>query len=43
MKINAELEGVTIVILNDMGNTFTPILDFQMDEMKVVLSKNNLF
>lgn len=31
------------MILNDMGNTFTPLMEFEMEESKVMLSKNNIF
>jgi hypothetical protein len=42
-KIEAELESVGIVILNDMGNTFTPILDFELSDLKLRVNKNILF
>lgn len=43
MKVKAKLQGVDIVILNDMGNSFTPILDFELYEINLIMDKNNIF
>jgi vacuolar protein sorting-associated protein 13A/C len=37
-----ELAGLKILILNDIGNTFSPLLDFELLEIKTKLLNNNV-
>lgn len=43
MRIEAEIENTRAIVLNDMGNSFTPLFDYEMDSIKVLLVKNNLY
>ncbi len=37
------MAGLKILILNDIGNTFSPLLDFELLEISAKISKNNVF
>jgi hypothetical protein len=42
LDVKSNMKGIDIVILNDMGNSYTPILDFELYETKLMVKKNNL-
>ena len=37
------MSGLKILILNDIGNTFSPLLDFELMEITAKILKNNVF
>ncbi|CAD8141116.1 unnamed protein product [Paramecium pentaurelia] len=39
MRIDLEIEKTKVVVLNDMGNTFAPLFDLQVDLIKILLQK----
>lgn len=43
VKIDLDIEKTKIIVLNDMGNCYSPLFDYEMDTIKVTLDKNNLF
>ncbi|EGR30928.1 PH domain protein [Ichthyophthirius multifiliis] len=42
MIIEANFEGFQIVIINDINNAFVPVLDFNIFEMAVLFTQNNV-
>lgn len=37
MRIDLEIEKTKVVVLNDMGNTFVPLFDLEVDLIKILL------
>lgn len=37
MRIELEIEKTKVVVLNDMGNTFAPLFDLEVDIIKILL------
>lgn len=43
IKIDLDIDSVKVIVLNDMGNCYSPLFDYEMDTIKVAFDKNNLF
>jgi vacuolar protein sorting-associated protein 13A/C len=43
MRVDAEIENIKVIVLNDMGNSFTPLFDYEMDSVKLFFDQNNIF
>lgn len=37
IKIDVQIDGTNVVVLNDMGNTFTPLFEFEMDVVTAIM------
>ena len=42
MKISSRIPGFQIIIINDVGNAFAPVLDLTLFDAQVLISKNNI-
>ncbi|CAD8058857.1 unnamed protein product [Paramecium sonneborni] len=43
VKLDLEIEKIKVIVLNDMGSSYSPLFDYETDELRVTLDKNNLF